>query len=87
MGDPYPSQFPAPLRLAAVILAVLLTAMASVVLARWNASSQRLIWAVVVLTFSLGLTLMTPSVVERTIWAPTAALLMISSVTVAVRHR
>lgn len=95
MGGAHPGRFPTPLRLAAVVQAVLLMAMASVVLARagvafpgWTSGAPWLIWAVVAFSaISLILNLITPSAGERKIWAPIAFFLVVSSVIVAVGHR
>ena len=86
-----PGQFPPALRIAAIIQAVLLAGMAAVILARaglvlpgWSQVSHWLVWIVVALTtLSLVLNLITPSAGERAIWAPTLALLLISSLIVA----
>jgi hypothetical protein len=91
MGGAFPGQFPPALRIAALIQAVLLLAMAAVVLVRagvilprWSRVSRWLIWFVVAFAaLSLVLNLITPSAGERAIWAPTAFLLLISSGIVA----
>jgi hypothetical protein len=88
MGGAFPGQFPPALRVAALIQAALLLGMAAVVLARadiilpqWSRVSRLLIWFVVVFAaLSLILNLITPSAGERSIWAPTAFLLLISSI-------
>ena len=91
MGGAFPGQFPAPLRIAAMIQAVLLAGLAAVILARaglilpsWSRASRWLAWVVVALsTVSFILNLITPSAGERAIWAPTAFLLLTSSLVVA----
>ena len=91
MGGAFPGQFPLALRIAAIIQALLLVAMAAVILARaglilpgWSQASRWLTWIVVAFAaVSLILNLLTPSAGERAIWAPTALLLLISSVVVA----
>src|SRR5688572_9099213 len=91
MGGAFPGQFPPALRIAALIQAALLLAMAAVVLARagvilpgWSRVSRWLIWFVVAFAaLSLVLNLITPSAGERAIWAPVAFLLLISSSLVA----
>ena len=91
MGGAFPGQFPLALRIAAIIQAVLLAGMASVILARaglilprWSRASRWLTWIVVAFAaVSLVLNLITPSAGERGIWAPTALLLLISSAIVA----
>lgn len=92
MGGTHPGRLPGLFRLAAMIQAVLLTAMAGVVLARadvalpsWTPASQWLVWVVVAFsTISLGLNLITPSATERRIWAPVGVLLVACSVIVAL---
>jgi len=91
MGGAFPGQFPPALRIAALVQAVLLLALAAVVLARagvilprWSRVSRWLIWFVVAFAaLSLVLNLITPSAGERAIWAPVAFLLLISSCIVA----
>jgi hypothetical protein len=91
MGGGSPGQFPPAMRVSAIVQAVLLAGMAVVILARaglilpgWWRVSHWLVWIVVALTaLSLVLNLITPSGGERAIWAPTLALLLISSLIVA----
>jgi hypothetical protein len=91
MGGAVPGQLPPALRIGAIIQAVLLAGMAVVILARaglilpgWSRVSHWLVWIVVALTaMSFVLNLITPSAGERAIWAPTLALLLISSLIVA----
>ena len=93
MGGAFPGQFPPALRIAALVQAVLLIALAAVVLARagvllpgWSRVSRWLIWFVVAFAgLSLVLNLITPSTGERAIWAPVAFLLLISSGIVAFK--
>lgn len=93
MGGAFPGQFPPALRIAALVQAVLLIALAAVVLARagvllpgWSQVSRWLIWFVVAFAaLSLVLNLITPSTGERAIWAPVAFLLLISSGIVAFK--
>jgi hypothetical protein len=93
MGGAFPGQFPPALRIAALVQAVLLIALAAVVLARagvllpgWSRVSRWLIWFVVAFAaLSLVLNLITPSAGERAIWAPVAFLLLISSGIVAFK--
>ena len=95
MGGTHPGRFPPPLRVAAVVQAALLVAMAGMVLAHagvafvdFASGAPWLIWGVVAFsTVSLILNLVTPSARERKIWAPVALLLVISSVLVAVGQR
>jgi len=91
MGGAFPGQFPPALRIAVLVQAVLLLALAAVVLARagvilpgWSRVSRWLIWFVVAFAaLSFVLNLITPSAGERAIWAPVAFLLLISSGIVA----
>src|SRR5687767_7378030 len=91
MGGAFPGQFPPALRIAAIIQSVLLAGLAAVILARagmmlpsWSRVSRWLAWVVVAFAVvSLILNLITPSAGERAIWAPTAFLLLISSIVVA----
>ena len=91
MGGAFPGQFPPALRIAALIQGALLLGMAAVVLARaglilprWSRVSRWLIWFVVgFAALSLVLNLITPSVGERALWAPTAFLMLVSSSIVA----
>lgn len=92
MGGAFPGQFPPALRIAALMQAALLVGMAVVVLAqaglilpRWSRMARWLVWAVVAFAaVSLVLNLLTPNADERSIWAPVAFLLLISSAAVAV---
>src|SRR5512138_934422 len=87
MGGAVPGQFPPALRIAALIQAALIAGMAMVVLARaglilpgWSRASRWLIWLVVAfMAFDLFINLITPSAGERAIWAPTLALLLVTS--------
>jgi hypothetical protein len=91
MGGAFPGQFPPAMRIAALVQAALLLAMAAVVLARagailpqWSRASRWLIWIVVAFAaLSLVLNLITPSPGERAIQAPIAFLLLVSSGIVA----
>jgi hypothetical protein len=92
MGGAFPGQFPAALRLAALVQAALISAMTAVVMSRaglvlpaWCQASRRLVWVVVAFN-ALGLVLnvITPSARERAIWAPVALLLTASSAVVAM---
>lgn len=95
MGGVYPGQFPPPMRVAAVIQAVLLSLVAGVVLAcaglalpRWARVSRWLTWGVVsLLGVSVLLNFISPSGGERIIWTPVAALLLLCAIVVAVESR
>lgn len=92
MGGAAPGKLPPGLRIAALVQAALLAGLAAVVLARaglilpgWAQASGWLVWIVVAITaLSLVLNLITRSAGERAIWAPAAALLVISSLAVAL---
>src|SRR5919106_4708445 len=95
MGGAFPGRFPVPLRIAALVQAVLIAAMAVVVLsraglvlARWSGGTPWFVWCVVAFSaVSLLLNLITPSAAERAIWAPVALLLVASSTVVAIEAR
>jgi hypothetical protein len=92
MGGAYPGQFPPELRVAAIVQAAILALLTLVVLARagitlpkWLRASRWLIWIVVVFSaISLVLNTITPSAGERTIWAPVALIMLVSSLIVAL---
>ena len=91
MGGRFPGTLPPAMRLAAIAQALLIIAMALVVLARAGVMLisrtrriPRLIWAVVAFSaVSLLLNLITPSAGERALWAPVAAVLLVTSTVVA----
>jgi hypothetical protein len=93
MGGAYPGQFPPEMRVAAVVQGVILALLALVVLSRaeillpkWSRVSRWLIWVVVAFSaLSLVLNLITPSAIERAIWAPIGFVMLFCSVVVAVR--
>lgn len=92
MGGAFPGVLPAALRIAAVVQIGLLVltglvvlSRAGVLLSRWAKASRALCWVVVVLTgVGLFLNLITPSPLERMIWAPVAGLLFLASLRVAL---
>lgn len=92
MGGAYPGQFPPELRVAALVQAAILVGLAVIVLTRagiilpgWARVSRWLVWvAVAFAALSLVLNLITPSEGERAIWAPTALVLLITSIIVAL---
>lgn len=92
MGGKYPGKFPIPMRIAAVIQALLLSLLAVIVLTRagsmlpsYTQLSEMLIWfAVGISTLSLILNLVTPSKWERILWAPVALLMTVCSLIVAL---
>lgn len=92
MGGAFPGTFPPAMRVAALVQIVVLAGVALVVLARaglmlpsWGPASRWLVWAVVgLLGVGVVLNLITPSALERLIWAPVAILLFLSSLRVAL---
>ena len=91
MGGAYPGRFPPPMRVAAVVQAVVLlvfgaivAARAGLALPRWRAASRKLVWVVVACT-AVGAVLntITPSPLERAIWLPVTLALGICAVVVA----
>jgi hypothetical protein len=92
MGGAFPGAYPPAMRVAALVqIAVLgligLVALsrAGLMLPRWRQSSRWLIWAVVAfLGAGVILNLITPSAMERAIWAPVAILLFLSGLRVAL---
>lgn len=91
MGGAFPGQFPPELRIAAVVQALLwvffscvVWSRAGIAFPRLERASRWLVWIVVVITsISLVLNLLTPSTVERMIWAPVAFIVLICSILVA----
>ena len=92
MGGAFPGVFPPAMRLAALLqigvlalIALLVLARAEVLLPGWRAASRRLIWVIVpFLGVGVVLNLITPSAMERLIWAPVALALLLSSLRVAL---
>ena len=92
MGGAFPGVFPPALRVAALLQIPILGLVALVVLARagllrprWARISRVLVWAVVaLLAVGVVLNLITPSQMERLIWAPVAVLLFLASLRVAL---
>ena len=94
MGGAFPGVFPPAMRLAALLqigvlalIALLVLARAEVLLPGWRAASRRLIWVIVpFLGVGVVLNLITPSAMERLIWAPVALALFLSSLRVALSN-
>ena len=92
MGGAFPGSFPPRMRVAAVVQAAVLAALAVVVLSTAGLivpaladGAPWLIWiAVVVSAASLVLNAITPSAGERRIWVPVAVVLLVSSLVVAL---
>lgn len=92
MGGAFPGVYPPAMRIAALVQIVLLGAFALIVFVRaglaaprWQAAARWAAWVVVVLMgVGVVLNLITPSGMERLIWAPVAVLLFASSLRVAL---
>lgn len=92
MGGAYPGALPPPMRVAAIVQIAALALAAAVVLSRaglvlpaWRPASRPLTWVIVVLLgVSTILNLITPSALERLIWAPVAVVLFLSALRVAL---
>ena len=92
MGGAYPGRFPAPLRIAAVVQAVLIAALAVVVLSAAGlvlpelaVSFPWLVWVPVAISAAaVVLNSISRSAGERRIWVPVAMLLLASSLIVAL---
>ena len=92
MGGAFPGTYPPAMRVAAVVQIAILAGVALVVLARaglvlprWRRTSRWLAWGVVgLLGVGVVLNLITPSGLERLIWAPVAVLLFLTSLRVAL---
>jgi hypothetical protein len=92
MGGAFPGAFPPSMRAVALVQIGALIAMALVVLSRaglalpaWRAVSKGLVWGVVVVAgVAVVLNLITPSPLERLIWAPVASTLLLTAFRVAV---
>ncbi len=92
MGGAYPGRYPTPMRVAAVVQAGLIAALALIVLSAAGLVlpdlAQSLPWLVwVAVAFSaiaLVLNTITRSAGERRIWAPVTAVLLLTSLVVAL---
>ena len=92
MGGAFPGTYPPPMRVAALAQGVILGGVALIVLARaglvlsgWRRASRWLAWVVVgLLGVGVVLNLITPSGMERLIWAPVAILMFLCGLRVAV---
>jgi hypothetical protein len=91
MGGAFPGVFPPAMRIAAVVQIAVLAGVALVVMTRaglvlpaWRAASHWPAWVVVgLLAVGVVLNLITPSPMERLIWAPVALALFMSALRVA----
>lgn len=92
MGGRFPGPYPAGMRVAAIVQAVALAVLAVIVLSSaglvvpsLSKTFPWLVWVPVAFSaVSLVLNLITPSAGERRIWAPVGAVLLASSLTVAL---
>lgn len=92
MGGKYPGQFPPPMRVAAIVQALILAALALIVLVRadrlWpvlSSFADGAIWFVVAFSaISVILNSITRSKRERAIWLPVTLVLLASSLVVAL---
>ena len=90
MGGRYPGRFPPELRIAAIVQAAILAGLGWLMLARAGLAGaggrwlRPAAWAVVGLSaVAATLNLITPSHMERLIWAPVAILLLACAIRVA----
>ena len=92
MGGAFPGVMPAAMRVAALVqiaglgaVALVVLSRTGVVLPRWRRVSRWLAWGIVgLLGVSVILNLITPSPMERMIWAPVAAALFATALRVAL---
>jgi hypothetical protein len=92
MGGQYPGTFPPRLRIASLVQLVILIVLAAVVLIRadlildgFRSPASWAIWIVVgFAAIATILNLITPSPLERKLWAPTSILLLATSLMVAL---
>jgi hypothetical protein len=92
MGGAFPGAYPLQMRAAAVAQAAVLVVLALVILARaglvlpgWRKASRPAAWVIVaLLAVGVILNLITPSPMERLIWAPVAVALFLTSLRVAI---
>ena len=92
MGGQFPGRFPPPMRVAAMIQAVLLVGLAAIVASEAGLLASDLaralpwlIWLPVAVSgIALVLNVITPSAGERMIWAPVTGLMLLASLVVAL---
>lgn len=92
MGGAFPGRFPPPMRVAAVVQAVLIALLAvavlsaaGLVLPNLGITFPWLVWvAVVVSALAVVLNVISRSAGERRIWVPVACVLLVSSLLVAL---
>ncbi|MDB4960505.1 MAG: hypothetical protein JWP01_504 [Myxococcales bacterium] len=93
MAGKFPGTLPRPMRIAALLQALILLGLACATLVRagmllptWYAASKIAIWVVVAFSaIATLLNLITPNKLERMIWAPVAMTMLVSSLLVAIR--
>lgn len=91
MGGKFPARWPPAMRVLTLVnialqvfLSAVVLARAGVAFAQWHLMSDTLIWGVVGLSvLALIMNLATPSKWERRLWAPAAALMLVSALVVA----
>ena len=92
MGGAFPGRFPPPMRVAAVVQAILIALLAVAVLSAAGlvlpglaAAAPWLVWvAVVVSAMAVVMNAISRSAGERRIWVPVASVLLVSSLLVAL---
>ncbi len=92
MGGKYPGKLPIGMRIVSTFSIIILSLLAIIVLAKadllfyeFKTISSIAIWFVVgFLAIGFVMNLMTPSKIERNIWVPTTAVLLIKSIIVAL---
>lgn len=92
MGGAFPGSYPPAMRIVALAQIGVLFAIALVVLSRaglalpaWRGASRPLAWGIVgLLAVGVVLNLITPSALERVIWAPVALALFLTALRVAL---
>ena len=89
MGGRFPGRFPPPMRVAAVVQAVVLGLLAAVVADRAGLLALPLapwlIWVVVAFSgLSLAMNAVSPSAGERRLWVPAASVMLAASLVVAL---
>ena len=93
-GGTFPGAFPPAMRLAAVVQAILLgltaailLSCAGVALTRWSRVAKSIAWVIACLmAVSVVLNAITPSSVERAVWVPVTLVMLLCSLTVALRR-
>lgn len=90
MGGAFPGTYPPEMRVAALVQAMILAAVAYVIALRsgllpgWRPAARWPAWLIVVLLgFGVVLNLITPSPMERLIWAPVVIALFLCALRVA----